>query len=98
MVVVAPDEFEPVAERVGGEEAPHAGDGVVPERRVAGSRSRAASASMSATTISGCALRAGRNSASTPRWISTAPLLTQMPPRFASSGGFTSSVMPSTPT
>src|SRR3954447_17841694 len=37
MVVVAPDEFEAVAERVGGKEAPHARDGVVPERRVGGS-------------------------------------------------------------
>jgi hypothetical protein len=37
MVVVAPDEFEPIAERVGGKEAPHAGDGVVPERRLTGS-------------------------------------------------------------
>src|SRR3954451_23902182 len=36
MGLVAPDEFEPVAERVGGEEAPHAGDRLVPGRRVAG--------------------------------------------------------------
>src|SRR5215211_4090416 len=36
-MVVVPDEFEPVAERVGGKEAAHARDGVVPERRVTGS-------------------------------------------------------------
>ena len=44
----------------------------------------------------GCALRAGRKSASTPQWISAPPDRNQAPPRAASTGGSATSVMPST--
>ena len=58
---------------------------------------RATSTSRRRSGPHGSTLRAGRKSASTPQWISAPPERNQAPPRAARTGGFWTSVMPSTP-
>src|SRR5579862_2779481 len=58
--------------------------------------SRATSSARPRTANAGCALRAGRKSASTPRCTFRAPLSNQQPPRAASSAGFGTSGIPNT--
>ena len=55
---------------------------------------RRATSSRSSTTIPGWALRAGRNSPSTPRCSSRPPARNQAPPRPTRTGGFSTSVIP----
>ena len=91
------EQLEAIAERVGGEDAVVPRQGLVLGDR----RPRLAQAHDEAAEIAdeqrGCAFRAGRKSASTPRCTFTALFSNHGPPRRASSVGFATSGIPSSP-
>ena len=88
------EHLQPVAERVGGVEAAHAREVVVPPDLDPARLEPRREGVDALTRIPGCALRAGWKSSSTPRWTSTPPPRNQQPPRAASTGGFSSSSKP----
>jgi hypothetical protein len=85
-------QLEPVADRVGGEDAVVAGQGLVVDDVDSGLPEAQDEAPEVPDEQGGMRLPR-RNSDSTPRWTFTAPFSNQAPPRLASSGGFAISGM-----
>jgi hypothetical protein len=91
------EELQPVAERIVRVKAAMAGKVWIPPHLVAGAAEPLSQDVQVAGHDAGWAFRAAAKPSSTPRWISSAASLNQHPPRSANTGGFASSLIPSTP-